>query len=68
MKIIGTMKYFQTSLVQIASTATSKEKQKIKKLTFQFLVQYDYFENVWLTLTAKVKKVFFLTVQVWKKY
>ena len=40
------MKYFQTSLAQITSTVITEEKEKIKKLTFQFLVRHDYFGNV----------------------
>ena len=31
MKIIDTMKYFQCSLAQIASTVTNEKKAKIKK-------------------------------------
>ena len=45
-KIIDIMKYFQTSLAQITSTVITEEKEKIKKLTFQFLVRHDYFGNV----------------------
>ena len=36
MKIIDTMKYCQTSLVQVGFTVTSEEKQRIKKLMLQF--------------------------------
>ena len=42
-KIIDTMKYFQTSVVQIASTTTPEEKEKIKKLILEFLTRLNLF-------------------------
>ena len=42
-KIIDTMKYFQTSVVQIASTTTPEEKEKIKKLILEFLTRRNLF-------------------------
>ena len=42
-KIIDTMKYFQTSVVQIASTTTPEEKEKIKKLILEFLTRQNLF-------------------------
>ena len=41
------MKYFQTSLAKnYIYTTTAEEKEKIKKLTLQFLVRQDYFGKV----------------------
>ena len=48
-----TMKYFQCSLAQIASTATNEEKTEIKNIFLQFLVQHNYFGVVWRTLTEE---------------
>ena len=56
MKIIDTMKYFQTSLAQTASTTTVEEKEKIKKIMLQVLVRHVYFGKVWSTLTANVRE------------
>ena len=56
MKIFDTMKYFQTSLAHIASSVTSEEKKRIKKIMLQFLLRQDFFGKVWLTLTQYVKE------------
>ena len=45
-KIIDTMKYFQCSLAQIASTATNEERATMKKLLLEFLVSHYYFNVV----------------------
>ena len=45
-KIIDTLKYFQTTLANLAATA----KDNIKKLTQQFLQIHTFFKLVWVTL------------------
>ena len=54
-KFIDTMKYYQTSLAQLSETTTDEEKEKIKKLTVQFLTTHDYFSDVWKDLTIEQK-------------
>ena len=44
-KFINTMKYFLTSLGQLASTLDEIEKMQVEKLTFQFLNQHSYFSR-----------------------
>ena len=44
-KFIDTMKYFLTSLGQLASTLDEIEKMQVEKLTFQFLNQHSYFSR-----------------------
>ena len=56
MKIFDTMKYFQTSLAHIASSVTSEERKRIKKIMLQFLLRQDYFGKVWLTLFNTICK------------
>lgn len=51
MNIIDAMKYFQTSLAQIASIVTPEKKVKIKKLTL-----HNYFGTIWLNFIDRVKK------------
>ena len=46
----------RTSLAQIASTVTSEEKERIKKLMLQFLVRHYYFGKVWQALNGDVKE------------
>ena len=45
-KFIDTMKYYQTSLGKLSETLTEKEKEKIAKLTIQFLLNHDYISTV----------------------
>ena len=49
-KIIDTLKYFQTTLANLAATANDNEKDNIKKLTQQFLQIHTFFKLVWVTL------------------
>ena len=46
-KIIDTLKYYQTSLASIGSTATEAEKNMIRKLTAQFISRHTYFGKIW---------------------
>ena len=55
-KFIDTLKYYQTSLSQLSETANEKEKEKIQKLTIQFLTTHDYFSIVWKNLTYEQRK------------
>ena len=53
---IDTMKYFLTSLGQLASTLDEVEKKRVEKLTIQFLKQHSYFSQVWKKLKLPKKK------------
>ena len=56
-KPINTMKYFLSSLGKLAETIDRIEKERIEKLTVQFLSTYDYFSKVWqeLSLEQRIK-------------
>ena len=45
------MKYYQSSLGKLAETLSSTEKENIKKLTVQFLINHNYFSNAWKELS-----------------
>ena len=49
------MKYYQTSLGELASTLTLIEKNRVEVLTKQFLMQNACFLKTWLMLTEKQK-------------
>ena len=49
-KIIDTLKYYQTTLANFASTADEFEKSNIKKNIKQFLENHNYFNQVWKSL------------------
>ena len=49
-KIIDTLKYYQTTLANLASTADKFEKSNIKKNIQQFIENHNYFKQVWKTL------------------
>ena len=51
MKCIDTLKYYQKSLAQLASTLTDNEKSTVEKETEQFLKQHDYFSEIWRYLS-----------------
>ena len=48
-KFIGSLKYYQKSLTELASTLSDEEKISVKKLTEQFFNQHDY---VWPHLNS----------------
>ena len=52
-KLIDTMKYYQTSLGKLASMMTNIEENRVEVLTKQFLMQYRCFSKTFLTLTEK---------------
>ena len=55
-KFIDSLKYYQKSLGELASTLYDEEKISVKKLTEQFFNQHDYFCKVWPYLNSKKKK------------
>ena len=57
MKFIDTMKYLLSSLGKLAETIDPIEKERIEKLTVQFLSTHDYFSKVWqeLSLEQRIK-------------
>ena len=46
-KIIDTLKYYQTSLSALTSTANEKEKENISKNVLKFLDEHQYFNQIW---------------------
>ena len=55
-KIIDTLKYYQTTLANLASTADDNDKNNIRKNTQQFLEKHNYFNQVWNTLKPEDKE------------
>ena len=55
-KFIDSIKYYQTSLGQLSETTDKNEKDKIRKLTLQFLTAHDYFSTIWKNLTFEQKE------------
>ena len=57
-KFIDSLKYYQKSLAELASTLSDEEKISVKKLTEQFFNQHHYFCKVWsLFKSQKNEKV-----------
>ena len=54
-KFIDTMKYFFSSLGKLAETLDPIEKERVEKLTVQFLTTHDYFSKVWHELSLNQK-------------
>ena len=52
-KIIDTLKYYQTTLAGLSSTTDDKEKTNIKTVVQQFINKHSYFANVWRGLEEK---------------
>ena len=55
-KIIDTLKYYQTSLANMSSTATATEKKNIKEAVDFFLKKHSYFSNIWTCLDQTNKE------------
>ena len=55
-KFIESLKYYQKSLAEIASTLTDEEKISIKKLAEQFLNRHYYFSKIWPYLNSEKKQ------------
>ena len=56
-KFIDTMKYFLTSLGRLAATLDPVERERVEKLTIQFLTTHNYFSKVWKELSDNQKKI-----------
>ena len=54
-KFIDTLKYYQKSLGELASTLSEEEKIAVKKLTEQLFNQHHYFSEVWPYLGTEQK-------------
>ena len=54
-KFIDSLKYYQKSLAELASSLTDKEKISIEKSTEQFFNQH-YFSKIWPYLNSKKKE------------
>ena len=57
LKLIDTMKYFLTSLGNLAATMDTIQKKRAEELTLQFLTCHHYFLTIWDTLTKRQKEV-----------
>ena len=55
-KIIDTLKYYQTALANLSSTTDKNEKDKIKDVTKSFLEKHVYFCKTWGCLLTKDKE------------
>ena len=56
-KFIDSLKYYQKSLSELASTISYEERAAIRKLTEQFFNQHYYFSRVWPYINSKKKQV-----------
>ena len=54
-KIINTLKYYQTTLAGLTSTTDDKEKANIKVVVNNFISKHSYFGNIWRILEEKGK-------------
>ena len=54
-KIIDTLKYYQTSLANISSTANEIEKRNIKESINFFLTKHYHFSDIWSSLDKELK-------------
>ena len=51
------MKYFLTSLGRLAATLDPIERERVEKLTMQFLTSHNYFSKAWKELSDNQKKI-----------
>ena len=54
-KIIGTLRYYRTTLAGLTSTSDEKEKKSMKKSIIGFFNSHHYFSNVWFKLNNAVQ-------------
>ena len=54
-KIIDTIKYYQTSLANISSTAAYNEKVNIENTVASYLEKHNHFSKVWTILNQENK-------------
>ena len=62
-KFIDSLKYYQNSLAELASTLSDEEKISVKKLTEQFFNQHHYFCKLWTYSNCKNKEKFWRLYQ-----
>ena len=62
-KFIDSLKYYQKSLAELASTLSDEEKISVKKLTEQFFNQHHYFCKLWTYSNCKNKEKFWRLYQ-----
>ena len=55
-KFIDSLKFYQKSLDDLASTLSEEEKLVVKDLTEKFLSQHSYFSSVWTYFSSKKKE------------
>ena len=55
-KFIGSLKFYQKSLAELASMLYVEEKLAVNKLTTIFLNQHYYFSTVWPYLNSQKKE------------
>ena len=55
-KFIDSLKYYQKSLAELASTLSDEEKISVRKSTEQFFNQHHYFSKVWPYFYSKKKE------------
>ena len=55
-KLIDSLKFYQKSLDDLASTLSEEEKLVVKDLTEKFLSQHSYFSSVWTYFSSKKKE------------
>ena len=54
-KIIDTIKYYQTSLANISNTAAFNEKVNIENTVANYLKKHSYFSKIWSVLNQETK-------------
>ena len=59
---IDSLKFYQKSLPELASTLSVEEKIAVKELTTNFLNQHYYFSTVWPYLNSQKKEKILKTV------
>ena len=55
-KFIDSLRYYQKSLTELASTSSEEEITTVKKLTEQFFLHHYYFTTAWPYLNSKKKE------------
>ena len=66
LKTIDTLKYYQTTLAGLTSTADDKEKAEIRKVAEHFLTAHFYFGSVWKILKQEEKDKFLYLISAGK--
>ena len=66
-KFSDSLKYYQKSLAELASTLSDEEKISVRKLTEEFFNQHHYFSKVWPYLNSKKTRKSFGYCIKWKR-